>query len=266
MTGPVLTGQWLTPDRGRRLLVVGPSLGTGVVALWQECSRHLGDHEVDVLGWDLPGHGDGEPSGEVFTVEDLGRAVVDLVERHRPGAPFAYAGVSVGGLVGLALATGRSGADDRLTGSAVICSDAKVGTADGWHERAAAVRRDGTSSMVEGSRQRWFAPGFVEREARDTAALLTSLEHADDESYARVCEALAVADLRPWLAEVSVPVLVLGGRHDQVVPPESQERLTAAIPGATLVVAEGSAHLAPAEQPREVAELLAGWLDEEARS
>ncbi|MGD8201245.1 alpha/beta fold hydrolase [Ornithinimicrobium sp. W1679] len=266
MNGPVLRGHWLTPDGGRPLLVVGPSLGTGVVALWQECARHLATlAAVDVLGWDLPGHGDGDPCPDAFTVEDLGRAVVALVDEVRPREAFAHAGVSVGGVVGLALATGRSGAAARVLGSAVLCSGAKVGTAEGWHERAATVRRHGTGSMVEGSTQRWFAPGFLEREAGTAAALLAGLEQADDESYARVCEALAQADLRPFLADVRMPVLVLGGRHDQVVPPVTQEQLAAAVPGASVVIAEGSAHLAPAEQPLEVAEVLAGWLDQVVR-
>ena len=44
------------PGRGD-LLVVGPSLGTSVGALWSGCARLLGDR-LEVVGWDLPGHGD----------------------------------------------------------------------------------------------------------------------------------------------------------------------------------------------------------------
>lgn len=84
---PTLRGHWLTPDRGRQLLVVGPSLGTGVVALWDGCAQVVSDRaEVDVLGWDLPGHGDGEPFDEPFSLEDLASAVVTLVDRARPGS------------------------------------------------------------------------------------------------------------------------------------------------------------------------------------
>lgn len=258
---PALRGHRLTPDTGSPLVVVGPSLGTGVVALWGECARHVADRAgVDVLGWDLPGHGDGAPRTGPLTVEDLARSVVDLVDALRPGAEFTCAGVSVGGVVGLALATGRAGPSARLRGCAVLCSGPKVGTPDGWHERAELVRRAGTPVLVEGAAQRWFAPGFPEREARTATALLTTLQHADAESYAGVCEALAQVDLRPHLGDVAVPVLVLGGRHDEVVDPESQERLARAIPGARLVIVEGAAHLAPAEEPLEVAEVLADWI------
>lgn len=265
-TALTLRGHWLTPDRGLPLLVVGPSLGTGVVPLWDDCARVLAqaaDAEVDVLGWDLPGHGEGEPVDEPFTLEELAGAVVDLVERARPGADFVHAGVSVGGAVGLALAAGeglREGDRPRVRGSAVICSGAKIGTAEGWAERADLVRRAGTPVMVEGSAQRWFAPGFIEREPRTATALLTTLQHADKDSYARVCDALGQADLRPHLAGISVPVLVMGGRHDAVVDPESQQALAAQIPDASLVIVEEAAHLAPAERPGEVAEVLAAWM------
>jgi 3-oxoadipate enol-lactonase len=267
-TTPTLRGHWLTPDRGRPLLVVGPSLGTGVVALWDECAQVVGrsgDLGVDVLGWDLPGHGDGDPFDKAFTLEDLAGAVVALVDRARPGARFAHAGVSVAGAVGLALAVGHGlsqadGAQGRVRGSAVICSGAKIGTAEGWTERADLVRRAGTPVMVEGSAQRWFAPGFVEREPRTAAALLTTLQHADKDSYARVCDALGRSDLRPDLPGISIPVLVMGGRHDAVVDPESQQQLAEQIPDASLVIVEDAAHLAPAEAPAEVAEVLASWM------
>ena len=38
------------------LLIVGPSLGTSVAALRAECARHL-MLDLEVVGWDLPGHG-----------------------------------------------------------------------------------------------------------------------------------------------------------------------------------------------------------------
>lgn len=267
-TGPAaleLRAHWLTPDRGRPLLVLGPSLGTGVVSLWRECAQELAG-ALDIIGWDLPGHGDGAPVEEAFTLEDLAAAVVDVVDRTRPGADFVHAGVSVAGAVGLALTVervlrGRGLDPARVRGSAVICSGARIGTAQGWTERADLVRREGTVAMVEGSKQRWFAPGFLERQPDTAAALLTSLERADKESYAKVCEALAQADARADLPGITVPVMVMGGRHDVVVGPEPQQEMAEAIPGSRLVIVDDAAHLAPAECPAEVAAELTDWID-----
>ena len=49
-----------------RLLVAGPSLGTAVALLWQDCALAL-PGEFEVIGWDLPGHGSGKAAAEPFS-------------------------------------------------------------------------------------------------------------------------------------------------------------------------------------------------------
>lgn len=253
-----LRTHWLTPDSGRPLLVVGPSLGTAVVPLWEACATEVARlSDMDVLGWELPGHGDGEPASGPFTLQELAGSVVAAVEAARPGlgSGWTHAGVSVGGATGLHLALGGL-----VRGSAVICSGPRLGTAESWGERAETVRRDGTGVMVDGSRERWFAPGFAEREPEVADRLLETLVAADDESYALVCGALGQHDVRDRLGGISVPVLALGGADDVVAPPQMQHDLAAAVPAADAVVLDDVAHLAPAEAPRATARALTDWL------
>ena len=104
------------------LLIVGPSLGTSVTALWSECANVLGD-KFEVVGWDLPGHGHSDPA-RGFSVADLADAVVNLAEGSRSeGQRCWYAGVSLGGAVGIELAM----RDQPFEAVAVIASAAKVG-------------------------------------------------------------------------------------------------------------------------------------------
>ena len=84
-----------------------------------------------------------------------------------------YAGVSLGGTVGLQLALDHP---DTVAAVAVICSGAQIGDPAAWHERADLVRRAGTPVMVEGSARRWFAPGSIERDQATATALLSSLQ------------------------------------------------------------------------------------------
>ena len=53
-----------SPD-SPRLLVVGPSLGTSVEALWDRAAGHL---DAEVVGWDLPGHGRSAPATAYFSL------------------------------------------------------------------------------------------------------------------------------------------------------------------------------------------------------
>ena len=107
MTVPRLTAVRLGGAPNLPLLVLGPSLGTSSQALWSAAGRSLAaEHEL--LAWDLPGHGSNTYSCEPFEIHELAKAVLGLVddmlaERGRPGERFSYAGVSLGGAVGLQL-------------------------------------------------------------------------------------------------------------------------------------------------------------------
>jgi len=227
------------------VLVVGPSLGTSVEALWSRCAAML---PFEVVGWDLPGHGRSRPADEAFSVSGLAGAVRDLAHSTASGRTAWYAGVSLGGAVGLEVALDPG----PFSAVAVLTSAPKIGIAEAWLERADLVRRAGTAVMVAGSAMRWFAPGFTDRQPTVADALLTSLSQTDRESYALACQALAAFDLRDRMSARKVPLLVVAGQHDPVVPPE-QARSAAPDEFAVL---PGCGHLPPAEDPAAVADLL----------
>lgn len=251
----------------RPLLVLGPSLGTSVTALWQDVVPLLTD--VDVVGWDLPGHGTApEPRPADLTgltVADLARGVLDVVEqvqaeRGDPGAPFWYAGVSAGGAVGLHLLLERP---ERLRGAALICTSARFGDARPWLDRAHLVETAGTPTQVEGSARRWFGPGFVERRPETVLRLLGSLQTADRFGYGAVCRALAEWDARPRLAATPVPVVTVAGEHDAPAPPAALAEIARGVGAVRSEVLDGVAHLAPAEAPERVAGLVRDLLTTE---
>jgi 3-oxoadipate enol-lactonase len=237
------------------LLVVGPSLGTSSV-LWTQAGSLLGS-DFDVVAWDLPGHGVSPAAAETFSVADLADAVVELVDSIAPGEKFHYAGVSLGGATGLQLGIKHG---DRLKSLSVQCSGAKIGTPEGWLERAETVRTQGTPVMIQGSAERWFAPGFMDREPEVSSRLLHSLRDADRFSYAFCCEALAGFDVRDQLGSITVPTQVVAGVLDEVAPPSMAEEVVAGITAgggtASAATLGGVAHLAPAEAPAHTAELM----------
>lgn len=259
MTAPTLTLTELRrgdPEEG--LLLVGPSLGTAVTPLWDACAQQLPDG-LRVVGWDLPGHGRSPAHGRAFTIELLAEAVAaaSATVREQARGPVVHAGVSLGGAVGLQLAIAHP---EVLDGLAVLCSGARIGEPAGWHERAELVRLAGTPVMVEGSARRWFAAGSIAREPAAAAALLDSLQHADRFDYAACCQALAAFDVRDRLSHIAIPVLAVAGEEDEVTPTSSAQQIAAGTGGRVAVV-EQAAHLAPAEQPTAVADLLGAFVN-----
>jgi 3-oxoadipate enol-lactonase len=251
LTATPLAGSAANAD----LLVVGPSLGTSVTELWSDCARLLGDGFA-VLGWDLPGHGRSPAASNGFSVADLADAVTQLTEDlRREHRSCWYAGVSLGGVVGLELAL-RNGPFEAV---AAIAAAAKVGDPTGWQERASVVRRAGTPVMVEPSSQRWFGPGFIDRHARVAGALLSALADTDRESYASACEALARFDIRERLEDLTVPLLLIPGSEDVVVTVAQARDTADSAPGAKVHVLQGCGHLPPAEDPAGLAAVLTGF-------
>jgi 3-oxoadipate enol-lactonase / 4-carboxymuconolactone decarboxylase len=233
------------------LLLLGPSLGTSAQTLWAAAAERLTDR-AHVVGWDLPGHGR-TPAASPFGMPELAEAVLALADDIAPGVAFHYAGDSIGGAVGLQLLLD---APARLKSATLVCTGAVIGNAQDWAARALAVREQGTGSIVDLAAQRWFANGFTDRRKDAADALLGALRDADDECYAQACEALAAFDVTDRLSEITTPTLAIAGAQDIATPPEGLQRIASGVKEGRLVVLDDVAHLAPAEAPDRVAELI----------
>jgi 3-oxoadipate enol-lactonase / 4-carboxymuconolactone decarboxylase len=240
------------------LLVLGPSLGASAATLWSAAAVHLG-RDFQVVAWDLPGHGTNRvplDRDRRLTVAGLAADVLEVVDDLVDGfgpARFHYAGDSVGGAVGLQLLLD---APDRVASATLLCTGARIGTAESWSERIETVRASGTPALVGPSADRWFAPGFLDQEPERGSALLDALSDTDDDGYAAVCSALATFDVRDRLPEITVPVLAVAGSCDEVAPASSLALVAEGVAHGRLVVLDDVGHLAPAEAPEAVARLI----------
>lgn len=249
MTLPLLSGR-LEGKHASEVLVLGPSLGTSS-ALWFGCAQLLqGNYQT--LRFDLPGHGAGAPARESLDIKDLADAVIVMVDSAGIDT-FHYAGISLGGAIGLELAIRYPA---RLSSFTVVCSAPKIGSSDQWLARAELVRTGGTQQVVSGSAQRWFAPGFIDRDWPTASSALAELTEVDDESYALCCEALARFDATGRIAEITVPTLCVAGELDSVISSSAVAEMAAAIRNARYSNLAGVAHLPAYEDPRSLAELL----------
>lgn len=252
MSTPTIRGSHLGGAPDRPALVVGPSLGTSVHALWTAAAERMAD-TYHVIGWDLPGHGDSPPPHGAFTIDELATGVIKFVDHTIGTRRFIYAGVSVAGAVGLQLLLGHR---ERVLAAALICTAAQIGDPDDWKSRAQVVRSAGTGEVVASSVRRWFAPGFFERDPASARALLETLRQVDDDGYAHTCEALAAFDARNRLAEIDTPVVAVAGANDIATPPDSVRFIATKVARGRFVEVANAAHLVPAEQPGRIADVL----------
>jgi 3-oxoadipate enol-lactonase len=226
-------------------VVLCGSLGS-TSEMWEPQLAALGQR-FDVIPIDHPGHG-GAPVIEVRDVRDLARRVLEQVRAER----FSFAGLSLGGAVGMRLALDAPGRMDRLV---LVCTSARFGEPQMWKERAALVRAEGLEAIVDAVLERWFTPSFPDVRRYREMFLST-----DVEGYARCCDALAGWDARDEVAGIGARTLVLSGAEDPSAPPEHGALLASRIPGARHEILQNARHLANVERADELNRLLLEYL------
>ena len=261
MATPEVALTRLSGSAEQPVVVVGPSLGTRVERLWSTAAGLLSGYRV--IGWDLPGHGRSAPAIRPFGTAELADAVLRAVDAVVDAdAPLRYAGDSFGGCVGLQLVLDHP---DRFQSAAILCSGAKIATADVWRERVDLVRRDGLGPVQQASPERWFGEQVKARPTDESRAVVDELADVDAASYCAACEALGEFDVRDRLSGIQVPLLAVAGSDDLVTTAEQNRDLVRHTPGASFQVLPGVGHLAPLEDPSATVALLEQHFGKESR-
>jgi 3-oxoadipate enol-lactonase len=221
-------------------LVLSNSLGTDI-HLWDGQLEALSERHR-VVRYDMRGHGASDAPAGDYTIERLGRDVLSVMDSQGI-VRAALAGISIGGIVSLWVATH---APDRVERLVLANTAAKIGNEALWKERVRVVREDGLSQLADATMVRWFTERFRQEHPEIVARFHQTVARTNPDGYVGCCAALRDADLRPLAATVAVPTLVIVGTHDVATTAADGYWLAEAIPGARLVELD-AAHLSNVE-------------------
>jgi 3-oxoadipate enol-lactonase len=243
----------LDGPEGAPVVMFSNSLGTNLT-VFDGQAEALKDR-FRVLRYDQRGHGASDaPEGD-YTMDELGRDAVAVLDAAGV-ARASVVGVSMGG--GTAQWLGAR-APDRVEKLVVANSAAVFATPQIWQDRLEAVRAGGTQAVVQSVIDRWFTPEFAAANPAEVDRIKAMLLATPSDGYAGCCAALRDADLRPGLAAIRAPTLVIAGLHDFATPVAKSEELVQAIAGARLATIDAS-HLSPIERPEAFTALVADFL------
>lgn len=239
------------------VLVLSNSLGT-TLEMWDRQAQTL-SQTYRVLRYDTRGHGQSVITPGPYSFSQLGDDVLAIldalkIERAR------FCGLSMGGHIGLWLAIHAAA---RFVGVVVCNSAAKIGTEQGWQERATLVQQGGVAAMQEladSAPGRWFTPAFIRAEPQVVQIAQQWLAHTSPEGYAANCHALGSSDLRSELGRIRVPLLLLAGESDPVTTVADAKAMQQAIMRAKLATIAAS-HLSNLEAPQAFEAALSYFLD-----
>lgn len=211
-----------------------------------------------VLRYDTRGHGGSAVGAAEYSFEMLAADVVALMD-HLAIERCHFVGLSLGGMIGMALALAAS---QRLL-SLALCntmSELPEGADALWTERIAGVRAGGMAGLVEATVGRWFTAPYIARDA-GFEPVRAMIGATPAEGYMGCCRAILGLDFGARLSAIQAPTLIVAGAEDQATPVARSDDMHRYIPGSRLEVLAGAAHLSNWEQPGAFNEVLLGFLE-----
>lgn len=240
------------------VLVLSNSLGTDL-SMWDLQMPTLTQH-FRVLRYDTRGHGASEVTPGPYSIEQLARDVVDLLDGL--GIERAYfCGVSMGGMIGMWLATH---VPQRLEKVALCNTAAFIGPPELWDSRIASVRQGGMDAIAAGVLARWFRAPFLERAPREVEQVRKTLLATSPEGYIAACAAVRDMDYRDTVGRINIPTMVIAGSEDLATPACDGQFLAEQILGARYIELE-AAHLSNIEAAAQFTAELVKFMTQQDR-
>ena len=216
-----------------------------------------------VVALDLPGFGGSDPAeGGLDAVADRVAEAIGLLElRQTP----IFLGNGYGGFVALLAAIRHPGIAARLV--LADCGAAFTDTGRGAFRTMSSVANDkGLAAVSDVAMRRLFSPDYQAEHPDLVAERRARFLAMAPKTFHQACAALATLDLRPELASLRTPVLVLVGEFDEATPPPMARELAHGLPDARLIVIPGCAHVPQLQEPALFLSAISGFLAGEAHS
>jgi 3-oxoadipate enol-lactonase len=199
-----------------------------------------------VIQLQLPGFGDSDVvDGPLEAVADRVAAAITALDLDQK--PILL-GNGYGGFVALLTALRHPELADRLVLADCGAAFSEPGRA-AFRGMSAGVTKGGLTAIADVAMRRLFAPEFQAANPELTAVRRERFLAVNPPTFHAACAALAALDLRPQLATLQLPVLVLVGEMDEATPPPMSHELAAGLPNARLVVLPGCAHVPQLQAP-----------------
>jgi 3-oxoadipate enol-lactonase len=239
----------LSGEPRKAVLVLVNSLGS-TLNMWDKVMPAL-ERRYRVLRFDMRGHGQSNVAPKPFTIEQLGRDVLRLMDEV--GSDRAsVCGLSLGGVIALWLGIH---APERAPRLILANTAAHIGRREMWEQRIAMARDSGMSPLAELMPQRWFTSDYRAHHPEEMDRIREMIAAADPNGYAACCAVLRDTDLRDEVGAVKAACLVITGTHDPATPPSDGRALHAAIRNSGYVELDAS-HLSAWERAEEFAEAV----------
>jgi pimeloyl-ACP methyl ester carboxylesterase len=217
--------------------------------LWDELVPLL-EGTFDLILPDLRGFGGSSTVDSFYTMEDYAADLAELLN-HLGIQKTAIAGHSMGGYIALAFARLYP---DRVSGLGLVSSQVPADSEErkqGRYKSAAEVAEHGIGSVVETMTPKFTSDEKLQAFARE------SMERQQPAAYIGALKAMAErVDSTPLLSSFNVPVVIVHGDADSLIPVDRAREVKAALPQAHYVEVSEAGHMPMMEAKEQTAQAL----------
>jgi 3-oxoadipate enol-lactonase len=229
----------------RPILVLSNSIATNL-HMWDRSVPDL-SRSFRLLQYDLRGHGASEAPTGAYSLDRLGRDVVELLDHLRIGRAH-FLGLSLGGFVGQWLGIYAPERIERLILSNT--SPYLAGELPFDEQIRMTLAAKDMNCIADGFMRNWFPTSWLAGPNEIVDEFRTMVLATPPHGLAGCYAALRDADLRRTISLITAPTLVIGGKDDAVTKPGHSEEIAATISDAELVLLAG-VHILNVEQPNQ---------------
>lgn len=211
-------------------------------ATWEAQRAHFAD-KTDVIVVNLTGF------------DDIGKMADYVLENSPP--EFAVCGTSMGGYVALDVLKKAKG---RVKKAALCNTSARADTPQRRKEREAEIAL-GEEAFVSARYEEGHYDALISKKSAQNKALIEKLRETSlrvgygcFSRHQRACAGRA--ESLSFLPQIDMPVLVIGGAEDALIPPALQQELHENIKGSKIAILQDAGHIAQMETAEAMTEEL----------
>lgn len=217
-----------------------------------------------VIAVDLKGFGKSS-SNEAFTIDSMADELVRFLDQV--GAiPCVVAGLSMGGYIALSVAARHP---QVLRGLVIVSSKAEADTQQGREGRqktAELAQKSGSKAVADQMLPRVLGEQTMKSNQRLVDDLRQIMESCPPNTIANASFAMRDRlDRTANLPGLTMPVLVILGENDGLIPVSAGQQLAGACKQGRFAAIANAGHMAPMESPEAVNAVIAGFMAEVAK-
>ncbi len=228
-------------------------------SMWYKQIGALKDN-FRVVAYDIRGHGNSDAGDDDFSMELFVNDLISLMDNLKIDKAI-LCGFSMGGYIALNAIENYPERFNALLLCDTNCTADKPEAKVNRMKTIESIKENGLEQYAEASLKKLFAPTSISKQIEDIEIVKEMIMNTSNQSLYKTLRALAERkETFTRLHQITVPVLIMVGKEDEITPPEVALSMHEKIIGSIIHIIDHAGHLSNMENAKEFNTYLTEFL------